>query len=94
MSETEKPKLSLKTLQAEIEDLRTQMADLNASKGDVKAVAGILHDLTKLLMQDHTAPALTAHRGKWKKVLADLDVITKQEEADDQDTEGQDQGSD
>jgi len=82
MSETEKPKLSLKTLQAEIEDLRTEIADLKASKGDLNAVAGILHDLTQLLMQNHTAPALTAHRSKWKKVLADLDAITKQEEPD------------
>jgi len=71
--ETPKPKLTLKQLDARIQKQRE----------DIKEVATSVHDLTKLLMQDHTVPALTAHRGKWKKVLQKLEaIIIQQEEVD------------
>jgi len=66
-----------------LEGLIEQLTGTNeALREDLTNVAGIVHDLTKLLMQDKTVPALTAHRGKWKTVLEKLEVIILQEEVD------------
>ena len=71
--------------------VKENAAKIERLQSDVKDVAQAAHDLTKLLMQDKTAPALTAHRGKWKKVLQKLETIattlstdssTQQEEVD------------
>jgi len=56
-------------------------------RADNAAMAGILHDLIKLMMQNHTVTALVAHRGKWLKLLDRLQAIT-QEDEDDKTEEG------
>lgn len=90
MSETEKPKLSLKTLQAEIEQLREEVAALTTRRNDLIVTTDAIHGVLRLLMQDKTVPALTAHRAKWKAVRESLERIINQEDTDDSDAEGQD----
>lgn len=60
--------------------VKENAAHIERLQSDLKAVATAAHDLTKLLMQDKSVPALQAHRGKWKKVLEDLYRIATQQE--------------
>ncbi len=70
--------------------VKENAVEIKRLKGEIKDVAGVVHDLTKLLMADRNVPALMAHRGKWKKVLEKLDTI-KQEEVNAENTKDDDQ---
>lgn len=59
--------------------VKSNAAKIKQLRSDVASIASIAYDLTKLLMQDKSVPALAAHRGKWKTVLNKLETIIKQE---------------
>ena len=67
--------------------VKENAAAIERLRSDVQEMASATHDLTKLLMQDRSVPALTAHRGKWKTVLEKLHrIATTQEEVDAENT--------
>jgi len=70
------------------ENIKSLAAKMERTNANIRLLAGVQHDIIKLMMQDSTIPAMVAHRAKWKGLIAQLDELynvsgdTNQEDED------------
>jgi len=62
------------------ENIKSLTAKMDKQNINIRLLAGVQHDIIKLMMQDSTIPAMVAHRAKWKELISRLDQLSQEDE--------------